>query len=554
MFRLLVVDDERIIADGLHEVLQGVPGLELDVYKAYSGEEAVRLFDRNRFDIVLTDIRMPGISGLQLLDRIRERWPVCKVIFLTGHNEFSYIYSAIQYDGVSYLLKTEGYEKVIQLVQQAVGEIETEMKAESLLQQAQEQLDRTREMRQNDYIKGILNEQLNIREMNQEQLDELGIRLRADQSVLILLGRVNSFQNKSMYSYRMSQLYRIRLVARQYISVHAVFVETVNEQSDLIWLIQPAAGQSAAEEWDKVLTYIKGNLELIQHACRESVGEVLSFVLDDSPVSWEQAAGRFSVLEMMMNYRIGQGGGMLLLDKQLIRQEMLQAGKPSGRKPSFRHARVDLLGDQLEHGQREEFSKTLQECAATFDAVDSMHYTPAMEVYYAIGLVFLTYMNRWNLVDTAAPKVGLHKLMQPGEHASWQEAFGYLIQVGELLFSLQTQEEERRAKAVVTIVQKHILEHLHDPDELSLVRLAELVYFNPSYLSRLFKQVTEINLSEYITGARMGKAKQLLGDPDIKIQEVAERVGYGTATNFTRSFRKIMNMTPQEYRSLVLSR
>ncbi|MBW4081141.1 response regulator [Paenibacillus sp. S150] len=554
MFRLLVVDDEMIIADGLHEVLQGLPELELDVYKAYSGEEAVRLFDRTRFDIVLTDIRMPGISGLQLLDRIRERWPTCKVIFLTGHNEFSYIYSAIQYDGVSYLLKTEGYGKVIQLVEQSVREIETEMKAETLLKQAQEQLDTTRELRQNDYIKGLLNEQLNIREINQKQLDELGIPLRSDKSVLILLGRVNSFQNKSMYAYRTSQLYRIKLIARQYISVHAVSVETVNEQSDLIWFIQPLPGQAAEEEWGKLLTYIKGNLELIQLACRESVGEVLSFVLDDSPVSWEQAAGRFSVLEMMMNYRIGQGSGMLLLDKQLIRQEMLQAEKPGTRRISLRHSRLELLGDQLEHGQREEFGKTLQECASAFAAVDSMHYTPAMEVYYAIGLVFLTYMNRWNLVDTAAAKAGLHKLMQPGEHPSWQEAFGYLIQVGELLFSLQSQEEARRAKAVVTIIQKHILEHLHDPDETSLVRLAELVYFNPSYLSRLFKQVTEINLSEYITGARMGKAKQLLGNPDIKIQEVAELVGYGTATNFTRSFRKSMNMTPQEYRSLVLSR
>lgn len=554
MFRLLVVDDEKIIADGLHEVLQGLTGLELDVYKAYSGEEAVRLFDRTRFDIVLTDIRMPGISGLQLLDRIRARWPSCKVIFLTGHNEFSYIYSAIQYDGVSYLLKTEGYGKVIQLVEQSVREIETEMKAESLLKQAQEQLDTTRELRQNDYIKGILNEQLDIREINQQQLDELGIPLRADMPVLILLGRVNSFQNKSMYSYRTSQLYRIRLIAKQYMSAQTASVAAVNEQSDLIWFIQPLPGQAAGDGPDQVLTYIQGNLELIQLACRESVGEVLSFVLDDSPVSWEQTAGRFPVLEMMMNYRIGQGSGMLLLDKQLIRQEMRQTEKPGTRKPSFRHARLDMLGDQLEHGQREEFVKTLQECAATFSGVDSMHYTPAMEVYYVIGLVFLTYMNRWNLVDTAADKVGLHKLMQPGEHPSWKEAFAYLAEVSELLFSLQSLEEERRAMDVVTIIQKHILEHLHDPDEISLVRLAERVYFNPSYLSRLFKQVTESNLSEYITAARIGKAKQLLGNPEIKIQEVAELVGYGTATNFTRFFRKSMNMTPQEYRSLVLSR
>jgi len=64
--------------------------------------------------------------------------------------------------------------------------------------------------------------------------------------------------------------------------------------------------------------------------------------------------------------------------------------------------------------------------------------------------------------------------------------------------------------------------------------------------------MTGINLSDYIADARLNKAKRLLADPSIKIQEVVEQVGYGTATNFTRSFRKATNMTPQEYRASLL--
>lgn len=554
MYRLLVVDDEMIIADGLYEVLSNLPQLELDVYKAYSGDEAVRLFDRTRFDIVLTDIRMPGLSGLELLDKIRERWPSCRVIFLTGHNEFSYIYSAFRYEGVSYLLKTEGYEKVIQMVEQAAMDIETELKAEALLQKAQEQLDATRELLQKDYVKGILNEQLGVQEIHQKQFDELAIPLRADRPVLIMLGRVNSFAGGLSYATKSRQLYRIRLIASQYLSTRVLFVDTVTENMDPVWLIQPLPESGGADGWERVLTFIKGNLELIQSACRESLGEVLSFVLDDSAARWADVAERFSTLNMLMNYRIGQGCGMLLLDKQMIEQELQPPGDGLRSRPLLRHAKLSVLADQLEHGQRNEFRAILLECAAALADIDSMHHVPAQELYYSIGLVYLSYMNRWKLVETAATRIGLHKLMQPGEHESWQQAFDYLLHVGDMLFKLQSQEEERRAKDVITIIQKHVQDHLHDPDEISLVRLAELVYFNPSYLSRLFKQVTGQNLSEYISAARMAKAKRLLENPDIKIQDVAELVGYGTATNFTRSFRKATHMTPQEYRASIINR
>ena len=81
MYTLLIVDDEAIIADGLYEVFQNLNSLELDVYKAYSGDEAMELLKKTRIDIVLTDIRMPGMSGLQLMEHIQNRWPKCKLYF-----------------------------------------------------------------------------------------------------------------------------------------------------------------------------------------------------------------------------------------------------------------------------------------------------------------------------------------------------------------------------------------------------------------------------------------------------------------------------------------
>jgi len=557
MFRLLVVDDESIIADGLGEVLQSVTEAELDVYKAYSGDEAVRLFDRTRFDIVLTDIRMPGLDGLQLLEKIRENWPKCRVIFLTGYHEFNYVYTAIQHEGVHYLLKTEGYDKVIQTVLQTAGEIESEWRAEALLKQAQEQSEMTRELLRKDYVSAILKEQFDSREIDRQPFDELGIPLRADAPVLLLLGRVNRAGERITYAEKSRQLYRIRLIAGSYLSAQAVFVDYANDNLDLVWLIQPLRADEADQGrrglWNRLLTFLRGSLELVQAACREAVEADLSFVLDDSPVEWGEVAERYAQLNMLMNYRIGRSSGMLLLDKQAIWNDL---GETSAmrEKLQVRQSRLDLLSEYLEHGRKADFARALSEMTAGLREVRTLHHVPAQELYYAIALILLSYMNRWRLIESVAADIGLHKLMQPGEHESWPAAIDYLSRVSDRLFQVQNQEEERRAQSVITTIQKHIQEHLHDPDEISLVKLADLAYFNPSYLSRLFKQVTGTNLSEFIGAARMTKAKRLLENPDLKIQEVAERVGYGTATNFTRSFRKATSLTPQEYRASLLNK
>lgn len=558
MYRLLVVDDEAIIADGLAEIMQGVPDMELDVYKAYSGIDALKLFDHTRFDIVLTDIRMPDMDGLQLLEEIRALWPRCRVIFLTGYNEFSYVYTAIQHECVNYLLKTEGYDKVIQTVAQAVADIEAEWHAESLLDQAREQSEKAKELLRKEFLYGVLKGRIDAGEVNSKQFTALDIPLRADESTLILLGRVNRSTNHISYSDKVKQLIRIRTVACTYLSSHAEIVDFAHEQDELIWMLQPLnssedrSSEAMQQAWSKLLKFLKGSLELVQAACKESVDAELSLVLDDSPMVWTDAAERFAQIHMLMNYRIGRSHG-LLLDKQAARRDQ-DAESQKLNRLRVRPAMLDLLSERLEHGRKEEFFKTLSEATVALRELHTMHHVQAQEVYYAIALILFSYTNRWELSKEANATIGLHKLMRPDEHESWPVAIDYLSKVSNVLFQLQDQEEERKASGVVSMIQKHIQTHLHDPDEITLVRLASLVYFNPSYLSRLFKQVAGMNLSEYVAEARLTRAKRLLEDPNLKIQEVADLLGYGTATNFTRSFRKALNMTPQEYRLSLANR
>ena len=122
--------------------------------------------------------------------------------------------------------------------------------------------------------------------------------------------------------------------------------------------------------------------------------------------------------------------------------------------------------------------------------------------------------------------------------------------MAEAIFGLQESEQEKREGDTIVRVQQYILEHLSE--DISLVKLGELAYFNPSYLSRLFKRVSGTNLSDFIHNARINKAKELLTRNDMKIQEIVAAVGYESHAYFTKFFKKTTNMTPQEYRDSII--
>lgn len=164
------------------------------------------------------------------------------------------------------------------------------------------------------------------------------------------------------------------------------------------------------------------------------------------------------------------------------------------------------------------------------------------ELYYTIALMLMSYTNRWE----ADEEIGASGLMQLEVHRTLGEAFQYLRDTAELLFSVRKSGEQKRAAGVIDRICIYIEENLDQ--DLSLVRLADVIHFNPSYLSRLFKQERGINLSEYIEDMRVRQAKELLRG-ELKVAEVGSLIGYVTPQSFTRVFKKWTGTTPQEYRA-----
>ena len=156
MYSLLLVDDETLILDGLYNNIAWEDSGFTDVYKAGDAQKALEILDRRRVDVVVTDISMPGLSGLELCERIRARWPLCRVVMLTGYRDFEYACRAVELGVYQYLVKPVRYEDLQSIVEGALAEVQAELEQRRLLEQARSSLASYGSMLRDRFLSGWL--------------------------------------------------------------------------------------------------------------------------------------------------------------------------------------------------------------------------------------------------------------------------------------------------------------------------------------------------------------------------------------------------------------
>lgn len=542
MYKLLVVDDEPYIADFIAELFKRQTQLELEVLKAYSGSGAIKILNERKVDLVLADIKMPEINGLQLLDIILENWPRCRVIFLSGYREFDYVYTAVKKGCVRYLLKTEEDEAIVKTVEEVIQEIEESMNDADILDKANAQIRIALPLLQKEFLEDWLYEVDSMKELTQNRLEELNIPLYLNRDMMMVVGRFDgifagkSVAEKDRLYYSLEQIVEDN-VADRFLEIHVSFKREI-----YVYLIQIKEEAKAKMDSQQMQVLLLGTFEYIQCACKKSLGMTISFAISSVAFTYEEAGKQFMQLKKLLTTRIGFEKEMIISDRSLNatsydKTDLIQIKLIN---------QIKEMENHLETGQAEAFFNQFEQITKHLSKLDNPNDYGGVEIYYSIANLLLRFINKWKIADELCSKINLYQLMRIDEHESWGDAVDYLDNLIHFIFEIRQNGAKQQAMDVVISLQQYIRANL-DKD-LSLSLLADKVHLNASYLSRLFKKVSDKNLSEYLNEQRAEKAKELLKNTNLMINEISVKVGYESQQSFNRFFRNITGMSPQEYR------
>ena len=534
MIKLLIVDDEPLVQIGIKSMLRWDElGIEV-CGTAMNGKAALEMIRQYRPDIVITDIKMPVMNGLELVKICRDEFgPIPLFIILTSFEEFSLIKEAMSYQAVDYLIKLE----------LDPGSLK------SSIEKASERL-----------------EELKAKESFRQNQGRPTLLSYHDKFFMRLLH--NLFENRDQFSIQSRDL-GLDFSARQYLACHGELLSCVSESLDPEGQINLYS--SSLQMMREILTKYAGCYAIALDKTRFA----LIFHFPDEQPEMETVLealnnGR-SMIRNYFNVELSAGIGEPVDDPLKISisyQEARQAFNlcsPDAPFVPFTQTASSSIRDSFNLAVfKEDLTRAFEEfdTDALYDTLTVISQlfaaNPQKLLQTMDGACSILYLALSLLPEGEEILSGIFSA-SPDGYRSKRFAESICIKLFKDVFQIVRWLEQLRdglcealktrrktyKDHVILNVQKYILNHIEE--HLSLNEIAAVFGLSPNYLSTLFKKTCSMGFSEYITQRKISRAKPLLLEQDLKIYEVADRLGFESAFYFSKVFKKVEGISPREF-------
>ena len=514
MYRVLIADDERIIRDGISKMIDWTSlGLEL-AGTAEDGRAACELIGKLRTEIVITDIRMPEMDGLELIQTVQASRPETIFIILSGHGEFEYANQAMKYGVKHYILKPCDESEIEEALKAVIEELDQRTQAAELVQQMHANWEKVLPQVKEQFLK----ECVSTGKYNRADYEHYGRILQIEGGPYQLL----LFRPESNCT--LLERFALKNIAEELIGEEQVRVGTICE-GDVLLLISSMELQKLESIFDQ--------LRAVYHSYYHRKFSIA--------VSGE---GGFERLPQLYREAIEcMQYAFYLGDDQVITKEDVRfEGSDSMHPWQKEFVRISVA---IKTGNREEAAELI---SCFFDWMTQHRVQIELAVNYCMEL-FLHVIRQSGEQELRFYSAGAEQI---AHMETLQQIQQYITKVAMEIAEKNYEHHVKRYSQVVDSILQCVEEHLGN-QELSLRWIAkEVLFMNEDHLGRLFQRETSERFSQYLLRRRIEKAKSLLEDKQgYKIFEISEMTGFGDNNQyFSIVFKKQTGFSPSEYKSM----
>ncbi|TQS00521.1 response regulator [Paenibacillus ottowii] len=539
MVQILLVDDESYVTESLTATIPWETlGIER-VHQVASALAAIDVLEAFDIDILVTDIRMPGMTGLELIVEVNERWPHIRSLLLTGYADFEYAKKALQLKAFDYILKPVDDEEFIKCVSAAMDSLKEEWEAFDKVHQLQYS-------RRNDF--GVLRthlmhdlllgRDLTVQKIK-DKMSEYEIKLTMEHPVSMLLIQLGKhFSDMDYHSVSLIE-YAIGNIAEEVFAPDFYVWHCKAPHDCLIVLIEGNSDSFPARSVDEQNHILRAAIENF----RKNVSNYLKGEIYVTLTNWfnfpNELPKLYQIAIRSLYWNQQEETNPLLFIEEQTEQSHSSVKSLEG---LYMHPTLTHL---LESRQWEEAEEKLR---GVFGKIEEAGYTREhlYELFISVTSAFMYIAHKQGRFITQMDQVGFDPL-----HA--QKLVHSFLHLKEWIFSMMNKlkaewsASEQSAKSyVVKQVQELIAQD--KGQELSVKTIADQVYLHPVYLSKIYKAETGEGLGDYIIRMRMERALYLLKYSNKKIYEITTELGYQNPQYFSKMFKKHYGMTPHEFR------
>jgi len=505
MYKVFIVEDEPFIIEGLYEIIDWTSlGLEI-VGHAENGQEALEAFEHRPVDILITDISMPIMNGLELIAALRITRPNLKVIILSGYNEFNYLKEGMKLGIENYLLKPINLLELQATLENTIESL-NESQAESALKEYDSRIIQdnilyrflTGQIAQKEFL-----ERMDLLQLNFAKPYILVAIFRAEHALTDLYERILQSTKPQQW-----------IVPFRDMDGDTVLIFTLNEVEEgrKAAISELLALKEQLQEYEPIRLSL-GTVESLANQAELSYRHAKK-ALEYYLIIRDKAIIDYNELPIIQGIHHGFPIEWPEYAKLIVAKE---------KYPLFARIDKDFQRIQTMEGMTPSYIQSI--------AIELM-------IRFKIKLKEITNREQADFYEKGYEQVvqawGIHDLV-----AAIKEVAGATV---DLLI-----------RDVKSPVIHQILKDIEEQyaAEISLKTFSGQYNIHPVYLGQLFHKETNESFAEYINKFRIEKAKELLKDTQLKVQEVANKVGYWETGYFYKQFRKYVGISPTDYKGLL---
>ena len=558
MIKVFLVEDEYAIREGIKKSVNWeANGFEL-VGEAGDGEMAYPKIVKTKPDILITDIRMPFMDGLELAKLVKNEMPKIKIVVLSGYDDFNYAKQAISIGVEEYILKPVSGENLINQLKTIAESIQNERQDDELREKYLRDREEIRILEQQKFIHDMIDGRLSVKD-SLAQGKELGIDITAAYYTVILMqvfpknvksGEVDEYSGVSEEIYS-----RIKEI---YADVEHVYL--YEQVGDVLCFLEKADSQ---EEMETNVNKEIGDIKALMANYTDrlfyiSVGKPVER-LRDVNASYKDASRKFAERFMCDDSYVFYGENAS--QRERIR-ETIKAEKNAGIEDINNNSDISKL-DINNVDIRMISQKTIYNFlkSGTISEVDDLveEYFDSMGKEAVESILLRQYVLVESMLSTVAflENLGISKENISGILGEYSDpvrfvestdtARAYIKGLLRLAIDYRNQMSDKKYTEIIEKAKKYIQENYQNED-MSLLSVASNVNVSSNHFSAVFRKETGETFIDYLTTVRMEKAKDLLACTSMKTSEVGFEVGYRDPHYFSYIFKKTQGMTPKDYR------
>lgn len=536
MIKVFLVEDETIIRRGIkNNIPWEKEGYEF-VGEASDGELAYPMIKKTKPDIVITDIKMPFMDGLELASLVRKELPGTKIIILSGYDEFDYAKRAISIGVTDYQLKPISSEKLLETLNRVADIIRDEQEQQKLLEEYQKENQEKTELEKARLFYALVENSLSTAEVL-EWGRQLGMDFTASYYTVILLKLFTPGDETSYQTHRVEAESKVE--------------EFLNTQPNIYYFKRWGEGWSLLVSSEE-----EGELE---HFLKTLENYISALIQGDDSLQYFGGVGgtvqrlrdvrqSFQEANRVFATRFFTESNQILTVGEISKKVMLHDEKEDLKSIDTSNIDRKLLENFLKVGDAEEAEGFLD---TYFDKIGLGSYNSFMfRQYLMVDMYFCVVKFLEGLgisPEHLTEKFGDVEEIKARVHSK-ESVCQYLKELFTEAMRLRDNLSMDKYSSLLEDATRYVEENFTN-NEISLNSVASQIGISPSYFSTVFRQETGQTFSEYLTGLRMEKARELLRCTNKKTSDIAYDIGYKDSHYFSYIFKKTQGITPKDYRS-----